>query len=426
MMDYMPVAILLCLLAFNVQVGLAIGIAALSFFVLSGAMPVQVFVQRFIAATQSFPLLAVPFFILTGAIMNEAGITRRMLNLAETMTGHMTGGLAQVNILLSTLLSGMSGSANADTAVQSKLLVPEMERRGYDAGYSAAVTAASSIIAATIPPGIALILYGFLANVSIGALFLAGIVPGLLLAVVLMIAAWLVARRRGYAPSREGRASWGERASAFRAAWLALLIPVGVVGGIRFGLFTATEAGAIAVVYATVVGLIYGSLSWASIPKVLSETVLATAAIMLIICAASAFGFYMSWVGIPKQAAALIVGLTDNPLLILLLINLLLLAVGMLIEGTALLILLTPILVPVVVELGIDPVHFGIVMVLNLTLGGLTPPLGTLMFVACSVTGVSIAKFTREALPFLAVLIAALLAITYVPQISLWLPSLGQ
>ncbi|MDZ5697878.1 TRAP transporter large permease [Chelativorans sp. M5D2P16] len=424
-MDYLPVATLLVLLAFNVQVAFAIGIAALAFFVVSGAMPVQVFVQRFIAATQSFPLLAVPFFILAGAIMNEAGITRRMLHLAETLTGHVTGGLAQVNIVLSTLLSGMSGSANADTAVQSKLLVPEMARRGYDVGYSAAVTASSSIIAATIPPGIGLILYGFLANVSIGALFLAGILPGLLLAILLMIAAWVIARRRGYLPSRAKRASWQERWEAFKGAWLALLIPVGVVGGIRFGLFTATEAGAVAVVYSIAVGLVYRGLSWRSIPKVLSQSVLATAAIMLIICAANAFGFYMSWVGIPKQAANFIAGLTENPVLILLLINVLLLGVGMLIEGTAVLILLTPILVPVITALGIDPVHFGIVMVLNLTIGGMTPPLGTLMFVACSVTGVSIAKFTREAAPFLAVLLAALLAVTFIPQIALWLPSLG-
>ncbi|KFB08163.1 TRAP transporter large permease [Nitratireductor basaltis] len=425
-MDYLPVVILLVLLAFNIQVAFAIGIAALSFFLLSGAMPVQVFIQRLIASTQSFPLLAVPFFILTGAIMNEAGITRRMLNLAESLTGHMTGGLAQVNVLLSTLLSGMSGSANADTAVQSKLLVPEMERRGYDVGYSAAVTASSSVIAATIPPGIGLILYGFLGNVSIGSLFLAGVIPGLMLAVLLMITAWIIARRRGYKPSREKPASWAERLTALRGAALALLIPVGVVGGIRFGLFTATEAGAIAVIYATVIGLMYRGLRWSSIPKVIVETVLATAAIMLIICAANAFGFYMSWVGIPKQAAAFMVALTDNPIILLLLINILLLVVGMLIEGTALLILLTPILVPVAVEMGIDPVHFGIVMVLNLTLGGMTPPLGTLMFVACSVTGVSIAKFVREALPFLAVLILALLLVTYVPQISLWLPTLGQ
>lgn len=425
-MDYLPVVILLVLLAFNMQVAFAIGIAALSFFVLSGAMPMQVFIQRLTASTQSFPLLAVPLFILTGAIMNEAGITRRMLYLAETLTGHMTGGLAQVNVLLSTLLSGMSGSANADTAMQSKLLVPEMERRGYDVGYSAAVTASSSIIAATIPPGIGLILYGFLGNVSVGSLFLAGVVPGLLLAALLMITAWAIARRRGYEPSRATPAAWNERWQALKGAGLALLIPIGVVGGIRFGLFTATEAGAIAVLYATIIGLLYRDLNLSSVPKVVSETVLATAAIMLIICAANAFGFYMSWVGIPKQVAAFMVALTDNPVILLLLINLLLLAIGMLIEGTALLVLLTPILVPVAMEMGIDPVHFGIVMVLNLTLGGMTPPLGTLMFVACSVTGVSIAKFIREAAPFLAVLIMALLLVTYVPQISLWLPSLGQ
>ena len=424
MMDYAPIFILLGLLAINVQVAFAVGIAALSFFLLSGALPIELFIQRLIASTQSFPLLAVPFFILTGAIMNEAGITRRMLKLAETLTGHFTGGLAMVNVLLSTLLSGMSGSSNADTAVQSKLLVPEMTKRGYDPGYSAVVTASSSIIASTIPPGIGLILYGFLANVSIGALFLAGIIPGLLLCAVLMVTAWVIARRRGYKPSRAEPASWAERGQAFIAAAPALLIPIGVVGGIRFGLFTATEAGAIAVLYALAIGLCYRELRLQSFPIIIKDAVLSTASIMLIICAANALGYYMSWVGIPKQAADFMISLTSDPMVMLLLINVLLLVTGMLIEGTALLILLAPILVPVVVEMGIDPVHFGIVMLLNLTLGGLTPPLGTLMFVACSVTKVSIAKFSREAVPFLVVLIAVLLLLTYVPQISLMLPTL--
>ncbi|MEO4000352.1 TRAP transporter large permease [Mesorhizobium sp. CAU 1732] len=425
MMDYLPIFILLALLALNVQVAFAIGIAAISFFLFSGEMPMQIFVQRFVASTQSFPLLAVPFFILTGAIMNEAGITQRMLKLAETLTGHMTGGLGQVNVMLSTLLSGMSGSANADTAMQSKLLVPEMVKQGYDKGFSAALTASSSVIAVIIPPAIGLVLYGFLGNVSIKDLFMAGIVPGLLLAVAMMITVNIISRRRGYLPSRATPASWGERWRAFKGAWLALLIPVGIIGGIRFGLFTPTEAGAMAVVYTTIVGLIYGEFTRSSFVTVVKDTVLATAGIMLIICAANALGFYMSWVGIPAKAASLLIGISENPIVILLLLNLLLLVVGMFIEGTALLILLTPILVPVVLQLGVDPVHFGIIMVLNLTMGGITPPLGTLMFVACTITGVSIGKFIKEAIPFIATLLAVLMLLTFVPQISLWLPGLG-
>lgn len=423
-MTLLPILVLLLAIAIGIPVAVAIGMAALSFFHLSATVPPEIFVQRMVAITHSFPLLAVPLFVMTGVVMNYAGISRRMLTFIETLTGHWKGGLAQVNVLLSTLLGGVSGSANADAAMQSKVLVPEMARRGYDTAFSAAVTASSSIISVIIPPGIGLILYGFMGDVSIGRLFLAGIIPGILICAAMMAAVAVQARRLQLQPAFAARLSWRTRGQAFIGAFLALLVPAGIVAGIRFGFFTPTEAGAMAVFFAVIIGMIYKDLKLKHIRPILEQTIQATAVILFIICAASAFGFYMTWERIPAAAAQAMLALTDNPYWLLLIINLLLIAVGMFIEGSAALILLTPILVPVVAAVGIDPVHFGIVMVFNLTIAGVTPPLGTLMFTTCTITGVSIANFVRACLPFYLVLFGMLLVLTFVPQLALWLPNL--
>lgn len=422
-MEFLPVFVLLLAIAIEVPVALAIGMAALSFFLTSGTPP-ELLVQRAVAVTHSFPLLAVPLFVMTGIVMNKAGITRRMMGFAEAMTGHWRGGLAQINVLLSTLLGGVAGSANADAAMQSKMLVPEMGRRGYDLGFSSAVTACSAIISVIIPPGIGLVLYGFMGDVSIGQLFLAGIVPGFFLCAAMMGAVALHARRNNLKPALDRRLSRAERLTSFRDASLALTVPAGIVVGIRFGFFTPTEAGAMAVLFSVIVGVIYGELKLVHIIEILGDTMKATAIVLLVICFANAFGYYMTWERIPQDVANAMLAITDNPLLLLLLINLLLILVGMFIEGSAALILLTPILVPVIANVGIDPVHFGIVMVLNLTIAGVTPPLGTLMFTTCSITGVSIGRFVRAAQPFYVVLFAMLLLLTFVPHISLWLPNL--
>lgn len=423
-MTLAPVFILLFGIVIGIPVALAIGIAALSFFLISGAMPPEIFIQRIVSVTHSFPLLAVPLFVMTGVIMNYAGITKRMMAFAEAMTGHWRGGLAQVNVLLSTLMGGVSGSANADAAMQSKVLVPEMSRRGYDPAFSTAVTASSSIIAVIIPPGIGLILYGFMGDVSIGRLFLAGIVPGMVICAAMMLAVAIQARRLNLKPAYETRMSWSGRGKAFIDAVLALMVPIGIVVGIRLGVFTPTEAGAMAVLFATIVGIIHGELKLSHIQPILKQTMQATAVILLVICAASAFGFYMTWERIPGAVAQAMLVLTENPYLLLLIINLLLIIAGMFIEGTAALILLTPILVPVISEVGIDPVHFGIVMVFNLTIAGVTPPLGTLMFTTCAITGVSISDFIKASVPFYLVLFSMLLILTFTPQLSLWLPNL--
>jgi tripartite ATP-independent transporter DctM subunit len=423
-MEFLPVLLMFLLFALGVPVAIAIAASALVFFAFADGVPIQIFVQRLVSSTESFPLLAVPFFIFAGTIMNYAGITRRLLNFADALVGHTIGGLAQVNVLLATLMGGLSASANADAAMQAKMLGTEMVRRGYSPGFAAAVTACSAVITPIIPPGIGLIIYGFLADVSVGRLFIGGIVPGLMLCIGLMIAIYFVARRRGYKPMRERMVSPRELWQAFIQALGALSIAAFILIGIRYGIFTPTEAGAMTVVYATLVGfLVHRELKLADFPQIILETVLATSAVMLIICAASAFGFYMTWQRIPAEAAQFLISLTSNPVVLLMLINLLLIAVGMLIEGTAALILLTPILVPVITKLGIDPIHFGLVVVVNLTIGGVTPPVGTLMFVSCSVLRVSIQRFAVEALPLLVSMFIVLALITFFPELVLWLPN---
>jgi len=424
-MIFLPIIIFFVLLCIRVPVAFSIAIGALSFFVLDGGIPTYIFVQRLISPTLSFPLLAVPFFIMTGVIMNYSGITRRIMNLADVLVGHLIGGFAQINILMSTLMGGMSASANADAAMQSKIVVPEMIKRNYGAGFSASITACSAIIAAIIPPGIALVLYGFISGTSIGKLFLAGILPGIFISIILMITVRFMSVKKKYAPSRNKKASIKEIIHSFREAIFGLLIPIIIVGGIRFGIFTPTEAGAIAVAYSLFVGfIIHKELKIKTIPIIINESVIATSVILLIICAASSFGYYLTWERIPIILADFMTEISSNPLAILLIINIFLLILGMFVEGTAALILLTPILVPITNSYGIDPVHFGIVFILNLTIAGATPPVGTLMFTTCSISNVKIEDYIKEGYPFILATIFALICITYFPIITLFLPNL--
>jgi len=424
-MIFLPVLIFFFLLCIRIPVAFSIAIGALSFFILDSGIPTYIFIQRLISPTLSFPLLAVPFFIMTGVIMNHSGITKRIMNLADVLVGHLIGGFAQINILMSTLMGGMSASANADAAMQSKIVVPEMTKRNYGPGFSASITACSAIIAAIIPPGIALVLYGFISGTSIGKLFLAGIIPGILLSIILMFTVRVVSIRKKYQPSRLKKANTKEILIATYDAFFGLLIPVIIVGGIRFGIFTPTEAGAIAVAYSLIIGFfVHKEIKLKSIPLIINESVIATSVILLIICAASAFGYYLTWERIPIILAEFMTKLSSNPLAILLVINIFLLILGMFVEGTAALILLTPILVPITNSYGIDPVHFGIVFILNLSIAGATPPVGTLMFTTCSISNVKIEDYVKEGYPFILATIFTLLCITYFPIITLLLPNL--
>ncbi|MFJ3048270.1 TRAP transporter large permease [Herbaspirillum chlorophenolicum] len=424
-MTLWPAFLMFLLLAINVPVAIAMIAPAMLYFFIGGDLPIDLVSQRIVSTTESFPLLALPFFVLAGSIMNAAGITRRLLALAEAFVGHFVGGLAQINILLATMMGGLTASANADAAMLAKMLGPSMVRGGYSAGFAAATIACSSVIVAMIPPSIGMIVYAYLANVSVGKLFIAGVIPGLLLAVALMVAVYLVSKKRGYVPARSKMATGKELWRAFTDSVWALSLPVFIIIGIRGGVFTPTEAGAIAVLYAAFVGVVlHRELRWKHVPIILSETIATTSVVMLIICSAATLGYYMVWEDIPAQLASTLISLTNHPGLLLLLINVLLLLVGMVIEGTAALILLTPILVPVILKLGIDPVHFGIIMVLNLTLGGAHPPVGTLLFTTCSILKVSLANATKESLSLLLAMLIVLTLVTAVPQISLLLPSL--
>ena len=418
--DWLPAIVMVVLFALGTPIAFAIAISALSFFlVASDEVPLNIFVQKMVTATDSYPLLAIPFFVLAGAIMNRAGITRKLLALADALVGHVTGALAQMCTVLATLLGGLTASSSADAAMLAKVLGPEMTRHGYSPAFAAVITSCAAIITALIPPSIGLIIYGYIADASIGRLFVGGIVPGLMLAGSLMIVTAIISKRRGYLPLRQVRASRAELFTAFRDALWALSIPVFIIAGIRYGIFTPTEAGAITVLYVILVGLFaYRSLRLADLPKLLQETALDTASVMLMICAASAFGFYLAWERIPPQMAAWLVSLTQDPTMLLLLINVMLILLG-----TAL-IILTPIFVPILVKLGIDPVHFGIVLVTNLTIAGVTPPVGQMMFISSQVLKVPMDDYTMEVLPFLGALLGVLVLLTLFPQLTLWLPNL--
>lgn len=386
-------------------------------------MPKETMIQTMVASMESFPYLAIPFFTCAGVVFNYAGITTRLMGLAEMLFGHMRGGMAQVNVALSAMMGGLSGSANADAAMQTKMIVPEMERLGYDRAYSTVVTAASACITPIIPPGIILILYALVADVSVAKMFMAGFLPGLLLCVVLMITVAITARRKGYAASRSKRASLREILHHVGKSVWALLLPFGIIMGLRFGVFTPTEAGAVSVVYALFVGgVIYRELKWHHLGKIIEESVLATAGVMFIICAANAFATYLTWEGIPAAFSNYLLSSIDSPILLLLVVNLLLLFIGFFFEGGSAIILMTPLLLPVATQLGIDPVHFGIVMAVNLTIAGFTPPVGTMMFITISIAKVRMEDYIRQAWPFFIALIVALMLLTMIPSIALFLP----
>ena len=417
--------VLLVLLFLKVPVFISILSGSMAYFYLTGGPFTKILGQRVLAGVESIPLLAIPFFICAGVFMNYSGVTKRVMGFCNVMTGRMTGGLAQVNVLLSTLMGGLSGSNLADAAMEAKMLVPEMEKRGYSKGFSAAITAASSAVTPVIPPGINLIVYALIAGVSVGKIFMAGYMPGIFMAICLMITVNIISKKRHYAPSREKRASAREIGhQAIDSIW-ALLFPFGIILGLRIGLFTPSEAGAVAVLYCIVIGaFVYKNLRPAHIPLVLRETIEGTSTVVLIIVAANVFGYYMSWERIPQMLTELLLGITQNKYVMLMIINVLLLVLGMFLEGGAALIILAPLLVPVVKGLGVDLVHFGLVCIVNIMIGGLTPPFGSMMFTCCSITGCELTTFVKECIPFIIALLVALLIVTYVPILTMFIPNL--
>ena len=372
----------------------------------------------------SFPLMAIPFFMLAGELMNRGGITARLVEFAQAMMGHFRGGLAHVNVLSSMLFAGLSGSAVADTSAIGSMLIPAMEKQGYSRRFSAAITAASSVIGPIIPPSGIMIIYAYVMGESVAALFLAGIVPGILVGGGLMLMVSWMADRYDF-PVASRRYSWPERGQASLKAFFPLMTPVIILGGILGGIFTPTEAAAVAVGYAVFIGLfIMKSLRLGDLPDVLARAATTSAVVLLLVGAAMAFKTVVSLSHAPETLAAMILSITDNPLILLFLINLLLFIVGMFLDAGPAIIILGPILGPIFISMGIDPVHFAIIMSVNLTVGLATPPMGLVLFVASSVSGERVESIARAIIPFLLVEIATIFLITYVPAISMTIPRL--
>lgn len=411
-------ALFVVLLLLGVPVGMILIMLSLVYVLFEPAVLDVIFAQRLVIGTQSFPLIAVPLFILTGELMNISGISRRVMTFAGVLTRRFWGRMALTNVALSTLLAGMSGSSNGDAAMQAKIMVPEMLRRGYPRGYSVALTAVTSLIAPMIPPGIGLILFGFVTNVSIGQLFAGAIIPGFLLAAMLMVQASITSRRNRWEPPEQGPSDQS-LGRTFLAALPAILLPAIIIVGIRGGVFTPAEAASVAVVYTAGCVLAYREASWRQVLAALRSTVVATSAILLILAASAAFSWILTFERVPQTVAEAMLGLTGSAHLMLLLVSVLLLIAGAFIDGTALILILGPIFLPVVTALGVDPVHYGVIFVLMAHLGGITPPVGTIMFATCTITRTPLSEFMRAIVPFILSYLAFTIVIIFVPWFSL-------
>jgi len=412
------------LLLIGVPVAFCLGIASVATVVYMGLPPVVVF-QQMNSGMNAFAMMAIPFFIYAGDLMIRGGIAERLIQMAASLVGHLRGGLGQVNVVTCTLFGGISGSAVADASAVGGLMIPQMKKRGYDADYAVNVTANAAIIALLIPPSHNMIIYSLSAggNLSIADLFTAGVVPGLLLCAALMVAAWAVAVKRGYP-----REAFPGFAAVGRYVVLALpgILLIGIIfGGVRSGVFTATESSCVAVVYAILVTiLVYRQLTWTAFVEATLGAVRTTAMVLLVIGAAGSFGWLMAFLQVPQATIAAMKAVSDNPLVILLMINIILLVLGTFMDMAPMIIICTPIFLPVVKAFGVDPIHFGVILILNAGIGLNTPPVGSVQFVACAIGRISIGESMRTIWPFYGASVAVLLLVTYVPGISLWLPRL--
>ena len=411
-------------LVMGMPVAFAIGISGAAFFLQNEYLPFTMTIQLAISQTQNFPLLAIPLFIFSANLMNETGLTQRLINLASVLTGHMRGGLAQVSVVLSTLMGGVSGSAIADAAMEARILGQEMTGKGYKKGYSASVIAVTGMITAIIPPSIGLILYGTIGEVSIGRLFAAGIIPGILMMMFLMITVSLRAKSKMYIPERK-RASLKEIMSAFASSIWAFLFPVILIGGIRFGLFTPSEAGAFAAVYALVIGILfYKELTWEKFKRTLEFTIIDIGSIMFIIALSGIFGYGLAYEQVGDVFSEFLLGISDNPQVILLFIIGSLIVAGMFIESVVIILLFTAILLPMVTQVGVDPVHFGLIMMLMVTLGLVTPPVGVSMYTVCSIMDCTIEDYLKEFWPFIGAVVVVDIVLIFFPDLVLFIPDL--
>lgn len=416
--------VMLVLLFLKVPVYISVLGGAMVYFVLNKSVNPVVFAQQAIIGTEKISLLAIPFFVCAGIFMNYTGVTKRIMDFCEVVTGRLPGGLAQVNVLLSTIMGGLSGSNIADAAMQSKMLVPEMEKKGFSKEFSSVVTASSSMITPLIPPGIAMILYGCIADVSIGKLFISGLGVGALLCITMMILVGVISKKRGYGNITNEKLTANRFWKAFLPAILPLCLPIIIIGGIRLGIITATEAGAVAIIYALALGFIYREMKISNVLKGLKEAVATTASIMLIVSAASVFSWVLTKEQIPQQLTAWMMEVITNKYVFLIVVNIFLLIVGMFIEGNASMIILVPLLAPIAASYGINEIQFAMIYIFNNAIGALSPPMGTLMFVTCSITKCKTAAFIKEAVPFYILLVVNLMLLTWFEPFTTFLVNL--
>ena len=416
--------LLVLLMLLGVPIAVSMGLTAiLSFLALGTPNLLMMVPQRMYAGTTSFTLLAIPFFILAGNLMNTGGMTKRLVHFAQCLVGHIRGGLGHVTVVTNMIMAGMSGSAVADATGTGVVLIPAMEKAGYPRSFSAALVGAASTIGPIIPPSIPFVIFGSLTGTSVGRLFLGGFLPGFLMGILLMITVAILSKRRGY--PREQRATRRELLIAALKATPAWGAPIIIIGGILAGVFTPTEAAVAASVYALILGLIvYGEIRLADLPRILWETIQNTVQVMFIISAASVFGFLLVRQQVPTMLVSGLLSLTTTPWILLLIINIILLVMGCFMEAIAIMLLTIPIFMPLVARVGIDPVHFGVMLTLNLMIGLLTPPVGMVLYAMCAISKVPLWPLAKEIGPYIVALIVCLFIVTYVPGLVVWIPNL--
>ena len=405
----------------SIGVGLALSSAIVLYAIID--MPLIVVVQRMFTSVDSFSFMAVPFFMLAGAFMSAGGVTKRIVDFSMALVGALAGGLALVVAVAGMFFAALSGSSAATTAAIGSAMIDEMEKRGYPRSFAAAVVASGGTVGIVIPPSITMVVYGSIANTSIADLFLGGFAPGILMGLSMCLVSWIIAKKQGY--KGEGQFSIMRALRSFRECFWALMMPVIILGGIYGGIFTPTEAAAVAAVYGALVGFfVYKELTFKDIPKTLLSAAYNTTMIMFVVGAANVFGWILTNAQVPHALAQNFTHLTNSPIVFLMLVNLLLLFIGTLINASAAVVILTPILLPVALTMGIDPMFFGVLMVVNLAIGCITPPVGLDLFIVSSITGISIDKVTAKVMPYLLILLVDLVILTYIPSIITFLPNM--
>lgn len=412
-------------LLLSVPIGIALGLSTLATIFYTGAIPVQFLMKELVTSVDSFPLMAVPFFILAGEIMGKGGISERLFNFANALVGNKTGGFAMATIVTCMFFAAISGSGPATVAAIGGIMIPAMVRQGYDKKFATATVAAAGSIGVIIPPSIPMVIYGVVGGASIGDMFIAGIIPGFIVGIAMLLWAYIYSKKKGYKGLEEKTSLANILKTLWEAKW-ALVIPIIILGGIYGGIFTPTEAAVIAVVYGIIAGLfLYRELSFKDMPKIFADSALTTATVLIIVGSATAFGRLLTIEQIPTQVANFMLSISENQIILILLITLLLLLVGCFMDTLAAIIILTPILLPIAMDLGYDPIHFGIIMVVNLAIGFITPPLGVNLFVGSGISGLSIEELSKAIIPYFFAMIFSLLMITFIPELSLWLISFG-